>query len=192
MAYGVARERREPVTVLRVVLHGVRIQLHLVTHRQRILPGLIEVVTARKDCEAGADRPVKQVRFREAERDITLQVAYVGGKRKRFAETQEIVRLVRQPDVTAGKSADAAGQTDGLFAFFLELEKDVHRALLDVSLDFGILGLDGLEVIELIETQQAEFPQVVAEHVAFTQHQLAANYFIAGSRVAAEIDSADE
>ncbi len=67
MAYGVAREKREPVAVLRVVLHGVRIQLHLVAHRQRILPGLIEVVTARKDCEAGADRPVKQVGFREAE-----------------------------------------------------------------------------------------------------------------------------
>ncbi len=64
--------------------------------------------------------------------------------------------------------------------------------MFDVSLDFGILGLDGLEVIELIQTQQAEFPQIVAEHVAFTEHELAANYFIAGSRVAAEIDSPDK
>jgi len=44
----------------------------------------------------------------------------------------------------------------------------------------------------LVEAEEAEFPQVVAEHVAFAQKQLAANHLIASSRVAAELDPADE
>src|SRR5882762_2295107 len=192
MTYRIAREGRESVAVLRVVLHRVGIELHLLPYRQRVLARLIEVVAARKDCETGADRPVKQVRLGENKWSIALQIAYVGGKGERFAEAQEIIRLIGQADIAAGEAADAAGQTDGLLPFFLELEKNVHGALLDVALDFGILGLDLLEVIELVEAQEAEFPQVVAEHVAFAQQQLAANHFIASSRVAAEFNPADE
>ena len=169
MAYGVAREKREAVAVLRVVLNRVGIELYLLPNGQRILPRLIEVVAARKDRESGADRPVKQIRLGETERNISLQISNVRRKSERLAEAQEIVGLIRQADITAGKAADAARQADGLFTFFLELQEYVHRALFDVALDLGILRLDGLKIIELIQAQQAEFPQIVAEHVAFTE-----------------------
>src|SRR5258708_5075195 len=107
MAYGIAREDREAVAVLRVVLHRVGIELHLLSNRQRVLPRLIEVVAARKDSESSADRPVEKVGLGETERNVALQVAYVGGKGERFAEPQEIVRLIGQADIAAGQAADA-------------------------------------------------------------------------------------
>ena len=50
-------------------------------------------------------------------------------------------------------------------------------------------GLTGVEIIELVQAQQAEFPQIIAEHVAFAEQQFAADDFVARAGVAAELDA---
>jgi len=48
-----------------------------------------------------------------------------------------------RPIEAAGQAADAALQTDRLFALFLELEVDVDRAFFRVALDLrGLVGFD--------------------------------------------------
>ena len=94
--------------------------------------------------------------------------------------------------IGAGEAADAARQADGLFALLLELQKNVHGALLDVALDLGVLRLHRLEIIQLIQAQKAQLPQVVAEHVAFVEQEFAADDFVARAGVAGEIDAPDE
>ena len=53
-------------------------------------------------------------------------------------------------------------------------------------------GLTGFEIIQLVQAQKAEFPQIVAEHVAFIEQQFAADDFVARAGVAGEIDAPDE
>src|SRR4029077_15941107 len=65
-------------------------------------------------------------------------------------------------------------------------------ALLDIALDFGVLRLYGLEIIQLVEAQKAQLPQIVAEHVAFIEQQFAADHFVARAGVAGEIDAPHE
>ena len=45
-------------------------------------------------------------------------------------------------------------EADGLLALLLELEQDVHGARLGVALDLGVLRLDAVEIVELVEPQQ--------------------------------------
>ena len=90
---------------------------------------------------------------------LRCSVPTLRGQGERFAEPQEIVGLIGQADVAAGKAADAARQADGLFALLLELQKNVHGALLDVALDLGVLRLHRLEIIQLIQAQKAQLPQ---------------------------------
>ena len=83
-------------------------------------------------------------------------------------------------------------KTDAVLALLFDLKSDVDRPVLHVLLDLRILlRLQRFEVLQLIQAQQAELPQVAVVNLAFFQRQLAANDLIAGRRVALELDTAD-
>ena len=94
--------------------------------------------------------------------------AKLRGESERFAQAQEIVGLIGEADEAAGQAADAALQADGLFAFFFELEIHVDGAVLGVLLNFdGLVRFDLVEIIELVEAQNADFPIALIEELAF-------------------------
>src|SRR5260370_4299471 len=96
-------------------------------------------------------------------------------------------------DEAAAQAADATLQPDGLLALFLELEVDVDSAFFTVALDLGgLVRFDLVEVVELVEAQDAELPETLVEELAFIDHQLSANDFVARGGVAAEVDAPDE
>ena len=83
-------------------------------------------------------------------------------------------------------------QADGLLALFLQLEIDIDGAFLGVLLELdGFIGVDFVEIIELVEAQDADVPIALIEELAFVDEQFAADDFVAGGGVAAEIDAAD-
>ena len=53
--------------------------------------------------------------------DAGMDFAELGGEGECLTEAKEVVGLIGEADETAGETADAALQTDGLFAFFFEL-----------------------------------------------------------------------
>src|SRR5439155_21359805 len=56
----------------------------------------------------------------------------------------------------------------------------------------GLVRFDLVEVIELIEAQDAKFPETLVEELALVNHKLAANDFVARSGVAAKVDAANK
>jgi len=64
---------------------------------------------------------IEEVRLGKAKHEATLNVAELGGEGESFAETEKIVGLIGESDEGAGQATDAALQTDGLLALFLEL-----------------------------------------------------------------------
>src|SRR5260370_7422938 len=92
-------------------------------------------------------------------------------------------------DEAAAQAADATLQPDGLLALFLELEVDVDGAFFTVALDLGgLVRFDLVEVVELIEAQDAELPETLVEELAFVDHQFATNALVAPRGVASEIN----
>ena len=140
----------------------------------------------------GGDGPVEQIRLGESEIDVALNVAELRRKRQRFAQPQEIVRLIGEPDEAARKSADAAREADRLLALLLHLQLDVHRAGLHVVLQLRVFGLDRIEIAELVQAQEAQFPVAVVEDLAFIEQEFAADDFVARRRVAGEFDAPDK
>ena len=66
-------------------------------------------------------------------------------------------------------------------------------AFCDVLLDFGVLlGLQRLEILQLVQAQQAQFPQIAVVDLAFFQRQLAADDLVARRGVALELDAPDK
>src|SRR5258708_10450015 len=101
--------------------------------------------------------------------------------------------MIGESDEVGGQATDAALQADGLFPLLLELEVDVYRAIFVVALDFrGLVRFDLVEIIKLIEAQDAEFPQALVEELAFVNHQLAPDDFVARGGVAAKVDTTDK
>ncbi len=77
-----------------------------------------------------------------------------------FAEAEEVVGLVVEADEGAGEAGDAAVEADGVLALFLELEQQVDGAVVGVLAGSRVLvGLEGLEVVELVEAQEGEVPR---------------------------------
>ena len=86
------------------------------------------------------------------------------GESKRFAQAEEIVRLIGQADEPARKSADATVQADRLLSLFFDLEVEVDGSLFRVALDFdGFVRFDAVEIIELIQSKDADFPCPLVE-----------------------------
>jgi hypothetical protein len=153
---GVVRECGESRTVLVVILNELRVDADLLPGDLRGLLCLVEFVERGKYGETAADRPVKQVGFREAEHQVALVLADLRGKGERFAESEEIVGLIGQADESAGQAADAALQADRLLALFVQLEQQVDGSLFLVALDFdGFVGVELVEIIELVDAQDA-------------------------------------
>ncbi len=60
-------------------------------------------------------------------------------------------------------------------------------------MNFRILfRLQRLEVVQLVQAQQAHLPKSGVVHIAFFQGELAANHFVARRRVAGELNAAHE
>src|SRR5712692_164123 len=189
----VLRENRETRAVLDIVLDKLRVDTDGLLQQQGFLSGLVKLIAAGKNCEASGDGPVKQIRLGKTKHEGARQTSELRGEGQRFAKTQEIVGLIGEADEAAGQSTDAALQTDGLLALFLEFEGNVDIAFLGVALDFGgLVRFDFVEIVELIQTEDAQFPQALVEKLAFINHQLAANDFVTGGGVAAKIDAVDK
>ena len=161
--------------------------------QQGFLSGLVKLIAAGKNGETRGDRPVKQIRLGKTKHEGARQTPELRGEGQRFAKTQEVVGLIGEADEAAGQSTDTALQTDGLLAFFLEFESDVDIAFLGVAFDFGgLVRFDFVEIVELIQTEDAQFPQALVEELAFINHQLSANNFVTGGGVAFKIDAVDK
>ncbi len=178
---------------MHVILDELRVDADILLEQDGFLLGLVKVIARRKNGEACGDWPVKKVRLGKSKHKGARQAAELRGEGQRFSKTQEVVGLIGEADEAAGQSTDAALQTDGLLAFFLEFEGDVDIAFLGVALDFsGLVRFDFVEIVELIQTENAQFPQALVEELAFINHQLAANDFVTGGGVPAEINPVDE
>ena len=142
----------------------MRIDADVLAKEQRFLLRLVVTVAARKEGEAGADRPVEKIWLGESKHKAALQTAELRGERKGFAQAEEIVGLIGQADEPAGESADAAVQADRLLALLLDLQIEVDRSFLRVALDFdGFVGFDAVEIIQLVEAKDADFPGALVE-----------------------------
>ena len=75
-----------------------------------------------------------------------------------FAKAQEIVRGIIQAEETPADPTDSAAETDRIAALFRDLQIDIERRFRWTRLDLGILGLDFVEIAELIEPQQTKVP----------------------------------
>ncbi len=69
-----ARSTREAGAVLGVVLHELRIDADRLTERDGFLLGLVEIVFAVEDGEAGGDGAVEQIRLGETKHEAALEV----------------------------------------------------------------------------------------------------------------------
>src|SRR6266436_1138701 len=190
--HGITREEREPGAVLIVILNELRIDADGLAKEERLLAGLIETVAAGEERKAGRDGSIEKVRLGEAEHEAALNVAELRGEGESFAKAEEIVGLIGESDEGAGQTADAALQTDGLLALFLELQGEIDRTFFLIALDLdGLVFLDAVEVIELIQAQDADLPGALVEELTFVEKEFAADNFVARGGVADEIDAAD-
>src|SRR5690242_10395027 len=136
---------------------------------------------------------VEQVRLGEPEGHVLHDRAQLSAKGERFAKTQEIIGRIIESDKTPGNSRNPAVQTDRVLSALLDLQRDVDRVGIGITLDVGgLLLLQGLEIPELVQAENADVPQIAVEHIAFVQQQLAADHFVARRGVAREIDAANE
>src|SRR5581483_693270 len=107
----IARREREARRRLRVVLqrvqHALR-QVELLPFRNRQLLCVVVVELAAEDREAQLQRTVERIRLRESELHISLELAYIGLCRERFAFAQQVVRLVVDPNERTLQSAHAS------------------------------------------------------------------------------------
>src|SRR5438876_5931783 len=157
LANRIAGEKSEAGAVLIVILNELRVDADGLAGQERGLAGLVKLVAAGKNRETGGDGPVKEIRLGESEEETAGKIAELRGKSKSLAKPQEVVGLIGEADEAASQAADAALQTDGLFALFLELEVDVYGAFFRVALDLGsLVGLDLVEVVQLIEAEDTE------------------------------------
>src|SRR5712675_989021 len=188
----IAGKHGEPGAVLVVILDELRVDADRLALQERQLASLVETVAAGEDREAGGDGAIEEVRLGKAKHEATLNVAELRGEGESFAEAEKIVGLIGESDERAGQATDAALQTDGLLALFLELQGEIDCAFFLIAFDLdGLVFLDSIEVIELVQTQDADFPGALVEELALVEKKLAADDFVARGGVADKIDAAD-
>ena len=83
-------------------------EVDLLAGQNSFLPRLVVVVFLGEDGKAALDGAIKEVRLGKTKGQNALAVANTGLDRKRFAQTEEVVGAVIDPDEGAGQSADAA------------------------------------------------------------------------------------
>ena len=123
---------------------------------------------------------------------VRADVAQIALQAEGFTQAEEVVGLVVDAQESARQAAQAAVQADGVLALFLDLEQQVHGAGFGILMGLGVLiHLERLEVLQLVEAQQAVLPQLRVVDAAFLQHQFAADDLVAGDGVALELDARD-
>ena len=95
---GIAGENREALRIGVVIFLQSGIDGHLLAQQNAFLARRIVVEPVGENRESGGNRPVEQIRLGESELDVLLDIAELHGKRQRFAQPQEIVRLIGKPD----------------------------------------------------------------------------------------------
>src|SRR5882757_4398993 len=188
----IAGKHGEPGAVLVVILDELRVDADRLALQERQLASLIETVAAGEDRKTGGDGTVEKIGLGKAEHEAALNVAELRGEGESFAEAEKIVGLIGETNERAGQAADAALQTDGLLALFLELQGKVDRALFLIALDLdGLVFLYSVEVIELVQTEDTDFPGAFVEELALVEKKLAADDLVASGGVADKIDAPD-
>src|SRR5712671_3430753 len=192
LLYRIAGKHGEAGAVLVVILDELRVDADRLALQERQLASLVETVAAGEDRKTGGDWAIEEVRLGKAKHEAALNVAELRGEGESFAETEKIVGLIGESDERAGQATDAALQTDGLLALFLELQGEIDGAFFLIALDLdGLVFFDAIEVIELVQTQDADFPGTLVEELALVEKKLATDDFVAGGGVADKIDAAD-
>src|ERR1700722_7748272 len=179
--------------VLEVLQHGVG-YIQVLPAENGKLARLVITRFVHVHVESELQRPVKHVRLGETKADAACQVSDAGLYLKRFAETQKVVRRIVNADEGAFQPADAAVQPDAVLAFFLNLESEVDQPVFLVQFavgDIRIVRLQLVEVSQLIQAQQAQFPKPGVIDVALFERDLAADYLVTGRSVALEFDAAN-
>ena len=157
-----------------------------------IVLGGVEVLLVVVDLEADVERAIANVRLREAKEELAAYVAKVALQAERFAQAEEVVGLVVDAEERARQAADTAVQADRVLALFLDLQQQVHGSCVGILMGLRVLlDLERLEVLQLVEAQEAVLPQLRVVDLAFIQQQLAANYAVARDGVALELDARD-
>src|SRR5882672_8423836 len=162
----IAGKHGEAGAVLVVILDELGIDADRLALQERQLASLIETVAAGENREAGGDGAIEKIGLGEAEHEAALNVAELSGEGESFAEAEKIVGLIGETDERAGQAADPALQTDRLLALFLELQSEIDSAFFLIALDLNrFVFLDAVEVIELVQTQDADFPGALVEEL---------------------------
>ena len=97
-----------------------------------------------------------------------------------------------RPNKCAGQPADAALQSDAVLALFVDLERQIDRAVFFVEVavgGVGIVRLELFEIAELVQAQQTEFPEARVIDLAFFEHDFAPDDLVARGGVALELDA---
>src|SRR5208337_2849233 len=88
--------------------------------------------------------------------------------------------------------ADAPLQANRLLALFLQLQQQVDGAVFRVALDLrGLVRIQLVEIVQLVQPQNTDFPCVLVEERAFVKQQLAPDDFVSRGGVSGEVDAAD-
>ena len=187
----IARGNRESLTVLPVVLRRGRVNADLLVFEDRQFLLLIVYVASTEDSEAGRNGPIEKIGLGETEEKTGLPLTQLSGQREGCSQAEEVVRLIGKAAVAPGQSAQSPLQSDRLFPLLLELQIDVHRAFLGIPLDFGVLRLDLLEIVELVKPQDADFPSPLVKELALVDQHFPPDNLVASDRVSCELDAAD-
>ena len=194
----IRQEDRAAITVLDVVQQVLCAERIVIGNQVRARENgrflrLVVVIALHIQGEPGLDGVVEQVGFGEAELHRIHARSKLRAKTQSFAQSEEIVSGIGCPDETAGDSGNATVQLDRILAALFYLERDIDGVGLGIPLDIGrFFGLQRFKIAELIQAQNAEFPQAIVEDLAFVDQQLTPDHFVARGGVAGEIDATDE
>ena len=144
--------------------------------------------------EAGLHGAIEQIGLGESEDEVALAAAEAGLDGERLAQSKEVIGGVIEANEGAGQAADAALQSDAVLSLFMDFQAEVDSAGLFVEValgGIGIVGLELVEVAELVQAQQAQLPVTGVVDLAFFEGNFAADDFVAGGGVALELDAAD-
>ena len=123
---------------------------------------------------------------------LRREIADVGLKVEGFAEAEEVVGLVVETDEGAGEAGDTTVETDGVLALFFEFQEQIDGGVVGIFAALGVLlDLERLEVVELVEAQEGEVPELRVVELAFLDEEFAADDLVAGDGVAGELDAGD-
>ena len=152
----------------------------------------VVVVLVVEDLESEVERTVAEIWLVEAEEQCTRNVAGVGLHAQRFTESEEVVGLVVKTDEGPAEAADAAIEADGVLALLLDFQEQIDGAVFGVLVSLGVLlDLQRIEIVELVQTQKTQLPEMAVVDRALFEQQFAANDEIARYCIALELDARD-